>query len=99
MRIVLKGAGQGMTVDADVNLTPRAAFPLKDVVASLQLADGSSLQAQLDWASTSSDGKVQDRLAGTLRTDKLNVGQLVGNVIPELLLTIDRKSTRLNSSH
>lgn len=88
MRIVLKGAGQGMTVDADVNLTPRAAFPLKEVVASLQLADGSSLQAQLDWASTSSDGKVQDRLAGTLRTDKLNVGQLAGNVIPELLLTM-----------
>src|SRR5690606_22679007 len=73
LRVVLKGAGQGMKVDADVNLAPRAAFPLKDAVASLELADGSSLQTRLDWSSDQQDGEVRDQVVGTLRMDKLNV--------------------------
>lgn len=88
MRVVLKGAGQGMKVDADVNLTPRAAFPLKDAVASLQLADGSSLQGKLDWSSTLREGEVRDQVVGTLRTEKLDIGQLVGPAIPPALLTL-----------
>ncbi len=88
MRVVLKGAGQGMMVDADVNLAPRAAFPLKDAEAALRLADGSSLQAQLGWTSSTLDGQAHDRLAGTLRTDKLNAGQLAGDVIPDALLSV-----------
>ncbi|NYT59013.1 translocation/assembly module TamB domain-containing protein [Alcaligenaceae bacterium] len=88
MHVVLKGAGQGMKVDVNTNLTPRGVFPLKDAVASLELADGSALQAQVDWATTSQDGGIQDRLVGTLSTEKLNVGQLVGDVMPDLLLTM-----------
>src|SRR5690606_13067395 len=89
LRVVLKGAGQGMKVDADVNLAPRAAFPLKDAVASLELADGSSLQTRLDWSSDQQDGEVRDQVVGTLRMDKLNVGQLVGPAIPPAILTLD----------
>ncbi|NYT86920.1 translocation/assembly module TamB domain-containing protein [Pusillimonas harenae] len=88
LRVVLKGAGQGMKVDADINLTPRAAFPLKNAVADLKLADGSSLQAQLDWVLGGQEGKANDRVTGTLRSNKLNVGLLVGDVIPDLLLTM-----------
>src|SRR5690606_27340734 len=75
-------------VDVDANLTPRGVFPLKNAVAALELADESALHAQVDWTSTSRDGAIQDRLAGTLSTEKLNVGQLVGDAIPDLLLTM-----------
>ncbi|MCC2594774.1 translocation/assembly module TamB domain-containing protein [Pusillimonas sp. MFBS29] len=88
MHVVLNGNGQGMKVDVDANLTPRGVFPLKDAVAALKLADGSGLQAKVNWATSTEDAGIRDRLTGTVSTDKLNVGQLVGDVIPDLLLTM-----------
>ena len=88
LNILVKGSGQGMKVDADVNLTPQAAFPLKDAMAALELADGSSLHAQVDWHSSDANGTIQDQLTGTLKTSKLDVGKLVGDAIPDLLLTM-----------
>src|SRR5690606_38917316 len=91
LHVVLKGTGQDISLDADLNLTPRAAFPLKDALANLQLADGSSMQARVNWETSVVDGLVNDRLQGTLNTDKLNVGQLVGPVIPDTVLTLAAK--------
>lgn len=115
LRLTVRGDGQGMSVDADANLTPRAGFPLKDVMAALHLADGSSLNAKLNWkaevaagdlvagagASTSADAAAgdpaaggpaaalpRDRLTGTLRTERLNLGQLIGPAIPDAVLSM-----------
>lgn len=87
LKIVLKGTGQGMSLDADAALTPRAAFPLKDATVALQLADGSSLHGNLDWASSLVDNVINDRLTGSLRTEKLDIGQLVGSSIPPAVVS------------
>ena len=87
LKIAIKGAGQGMSLDANASLTPRAAFPLKDAAVALQLADGSSLHGNVDWTSTLVDNAVLDRLAGSLRSEKLDVGQLVGPAIPAAVIT------------
>lgn len=88
LHVVLSGNGQGMSVDADLNLTPRAGFPLKDAMASLRLADGSSLDGKVDWSSGMQDDVVQDHVVGSLRMDKLDVGQLAGDAIPPAVLTL-----------
>src|SRR5690606_6930452 len=69
-------------------LTPQAGFPLKDAVVSLNLADGSSLRGKLDWSTTLQDALVQDHVVGSLRKEKLNVGQLVGEAIPTAVHTM-----------
>ncbi|MGE4125773.1 MAG: translocation/assembly module TamB domain-containing protein [Pusillimonas sp.] len=48
--VMLSGSGQGLSLDAKAALAPRAAFPLRKADVSLALADGSSLDATLDWA-------------------------------------------------
>ncbi len=118
LRVTVRGDGQGMSVDADANLTPRGSLPLKDMVAALHLADGSSLDAKLEWkmgggaghpaagdpgaghpaagapapgdtaAADSATGPTRDRLTGTLRTERLNLGQLVGPSIPDAVLSM-----------
>lgn len=87
LTIVVKGAGQGMSLDAQAALTPRAAFPLKDATVALKLADGSSLNGNVDWTSRQVDNAVLDQLVGSLRTEKLDIGQLVGSAIPPAVLT------------
>ncbi|RTZ40752.1 DUF490 domain-containing protein [Candidimonas sp. SYP-B2681] len=87
LKVAVKGAGQGMSLDANASLAPRAAFPLKDAVVALQLADGSSLHGNLDWTSTISDKGIMDRIVGALRTEKLDIGHLVGPSIPPALIT------------
>ncbi len=89
LHVLLNGAGQGMSLDAELHLTPQAGFPLKDAVVALNLADGSSLQGKLDWSTTLQDALVQDHVVGSLRMEKLNVGQLVGAAIPPAVLTMD----------
>ncbi|PLC52790.1 DUF490 domain-containing protein [Pollutimonas nitritireducens] len=85
--VVIKGSGQGMSLDADISLAPRAAFPLKAGKVALQLADGSSLHADLEWSSSTDGNAILDRVVGTLRMDKLDVGQLVGDAIPPAVIT------------
>src|SRR5690606_18637152 len=82
------GAGQGMAADVQATLMPRAAFPLKDAKADVTLADGSSLQAAVDWQSDQAGATIKDRLVGELKADKLNIGQLVGDVIPPAVLSL-----------
>ena len=88
MKLVVSGAGQGMSIDVDANLAPRAAFPLKDATAALHLADGSLLESRLDWTSEVLDGAVHDRLQGTLKTEKLDIGRLAGPVIPPAVVSM-----------
>ncbi|PLC49990.1 DUF490 domain-containing protein [Pollutimonas subterranea] len=85
--VVIKGSGQGMSLDADISLAPRAAFPLKGGKVALQLADDSSLHADLDWSSSVAGDVILDRVVGTLRTEKLDVGALVGDSIPPAVIT------------
>jgi len=88
--LALKGTGQGMGADVQANLTPRGAFPLKDASADISLADGSSVQAKLDWqAEAPVDGHASDRLTGKLQVGRLNLAQLAGkDVIPEAMITM-----------
>ncbi|NYT80599.1 translocation/assembly module TamB domain-containing protein [Alcaligenaceae bacterium] len=88
LHVVLKGSGQDMSLDADLNLAPKGPFPLKDALANVTLADGSSLKGRLDWRTSVVDGVIQDRVEGSLDTDKLNIGQLVGPAIPDAILTL-----------
>ena len=88
LHVVLKGSGQDMGLDADLNLAPLAPFPLKDAVAQLRLADGSSLRGRVDWRTGVADGAIQDRVEGSLDVDRLNVGRLVGPAIPDAVLTL-----------
>src|SRR3546814_13541247 len=77
-----------MSLDVAANLAPRAAFPLKDATAALQLADGSQLESRLDWTSEVVGNVVHDRLKGTLKTGRLDVGGLVGPVIPPAVISM-----------
>ncbi len=88
LALVLKGKGQGMGADVQATVLPRAAFPLRDARADVTLADGSSLHANVDWQSSQAGDIVQDRLVGKLTTDKLNIGQLAGDVIPPAVLSV-----------
>ncbi|MFW7340503.1 translocation/assembly module TamB domain-containing protein [Pollutimonas sp. H1-120] len=88
LKLAVNGAGQGMSIDVDANLAPRAAFPLKDATAALHLADGSLLESRLDWTSEVVDTVVQDRLQGTLKTEQLDIGRLVGTAIPPAVVNM-----------
>lgn len=85
MVVSVNGSGQGMALDAMANLTPFAVFPLKDAHVDLTLADESSLHAQLVWHSQNEDR--YDHVSGTLQTNRLNLGQLVGESLPSAVLT------------
>lgn len=85
-------SGQGMELDAELNLTPLAGFPLKDGRIDLTLADQSSLHADVDWipgAPTTASGAAAtiDTVRGSLQTTRLNVGQLAGASLPTAILT------------
>lgn len=86
--------GQDMHLDLAANLTPLAAFPLKDARVDLTLPDDSSLHAKVDWVSESKSagaaddaGGAHDHISGTLDATRLNVGQLVGAPLPPAILT------------
>ncbi|MEO9122932.1 MAG: translocation/assembly module TamB domain-containing protein, partial [Burkholderiaceae bacterium] len=87
LKVVLAGRGQGVRLDANATLLPRAAFPFKQAVLGLDLADGSSLDANVDWDSKMVGDVIHDHLAGFVRSKKLNLGQLAGSAIPSALIT------------
>lgn len=86
------GSGQGMDLDAHVNLAPTAVFPLKDGRIDLKLADESSLHLDVDWipgdpATEAGRVAAADTVRGSLRATQLNVGQLVGPSLPSAVLS------------
>ncbi|HEY9279264.1 MAG TPA: DUF490 domain-containing protein, partial [Eoetvoesiella sp.] len=85
--VVLAGKGQDVQFDVNAHLLPRASFPLQDANIALMLADGSSLHGKLAWDATVADNVSRDRVVATLKSDKLNLGQLVGSAIPPAIIT------------
>jgi translocation and assembly module TamB len=88
LALTLAGGGQDIHLDTHVNLTPRGAFPLQDAVFGLKLADGSSLDGKLGWVAETVGKVVRDHLTGSVRSQKLNVGQLAGPIIPPAVVTM-----------
>src|SRR3546814_18360204 len=60
-------------------------FPYTALVRS---ADGSQLESRLEWTSEVLGNVVHDRLKGTLKTERLDVGGLVGPVIPPAVISM-----------
>lgn len=91
LNVVLGAQGQGLRLDADADLSPRAGFPLRRARLDLGLPDGSALQARVDWNEETVGGKVQDRVQGSISSSKLDLGALVGPAIPATKLdsTVD----------
>ena len=87
LKVVLNGRGQGVRLDANATVLPRAAFPFRQAVLGLELADGSSLNANIDWDSQTAGDVIHDHLAGSVRSKKLNLGQLAGSVIPPAVIS------------
>lgn len=82
--------GQGMLLDGQAALTPLAPFPLKDAHVDLTLPDASSLHADVAWEpqpSPGGEGPLLDRVRGSLKMAGLNLGQLVGEPLPDAVLT------------
>lgn len=88
MNVKARADGSGVALDAVADLTPRSLFPLRSARADLSLPDGSGLNADVTWNSESVDGAVRDQLSGKLDVRRLDVGRLVGDVIPPALLTL-----------
>ena len=85
--VVLVGDGQEVHFDVNARLLPRADFPLQEAAIALKLADGSSLDGKVNWDTTTGANGVRDHVAGWLRSDKLNLGQMVGPAIPAASIT------------
>jgi translocation and assembly module TamB len=79
------GAGQGMKLESSATVLPAAAFPFRQGHALLNLADGSSVQADVDWQ----PAQDSDQVSGRVSLNALNLEQLLGSVIPPALLSLD----------
>ncbi len=100
LKVVLVAHGQGLTLDGNADLAPRAQFPLRDAMLDLHLADGSALQAQAQWKRQVAGQEVDDRIQGSIASTRLNLGALLGSAIPPALLTSTIAfDTRLRNQH
>ena len=86
LSIQATGSGQGMQLNADAQILPQAVFPFRQGKAQLTLADGSSLDAALDWQADG-EAPAEDKVTGHLKVNKLDIGQLAGAAVPDALLT------------
>lgn len=83
----LQGGGQGMTLEANAELLPLQAMPLRHAELKLVLPDGSSLNGHANWEASV--------LSGELAAKKLDVGQLAGGAIPPAVLGFDSRFSLL----
>lgn len=81
-----QGEGQGMTLDAETQLEPLRAMPLRSARLALHLPDGSSLQGNAAW-----EAGPESVLAGELSAQRLDAGHLAGGVIPPAVLGFDSR--------
>lgn len=100
--LTLEGEGQGMALAADAELLPLGKMPLQRAHLSLQLPDGSSLDAharlgEVPAALAAQGGSV---LEGALAARALDAGQLAGGLIPPAVLSFDSQfSLQLDEAH
>lgn len=87
LAVDLTGAGQDLNLDLHAKLAPRAGFPLKQGNLALRLADGSSLNGDVEWNLAERDGVTQDHVVGSFAADKLNFQLLAGTAVPPGTLT------------
>ncbi|OZI44215.1 hypothetical protein CAL25_22595 [Bordetella genomosp. 5] len=86
--VTLDGAGSGLSLDAKAALLPLAAFPVQTADLNIKREDGSSLSAQLGLTPVAQTPG-RDQLQATLRAHKLDLGSLLGDLIPPALLSAD----------
>ncbi|MFA7669699.1 MAG: translocation/assembly module TamB domain-containing protein [Burkholderiaceae bacterium] len=98
--LVLEGSGQGMTLEASAELAPLQGMPLREADIALALPDGSSLTGHAGWEAGGADSAVTTQgaagsepavLAGELKANRLDAGQLAGGAIPPALLGFDSR--------
>ncbi|NYT66633.1 translocation/assembly module TamB domain-containing protein [Alcaligenaceae bacterium] len=82
LSVSLTGQGQDMTLDADAKITLNSGFPLQQATIALRLPDGSQLNSQVQHEALQVGAQTQDRVHGWLSSQKLDVGQLAGSLIP-----------------
>ncbi|MBP6019871.1 MAG: translocation/assembly module TamB domain-containing protein [Burkholderiaceae bacterium] len=87
LTVSLKGQGQDMTLDADAKVTLNSGFPVQEAHIALRLPDGSQLNSQVQHEALQVDEQTQDRVYGWLSSQKLDVGQLAGSVIPPAVIS------------
>lgn len=86
--LTVSGQGQDMHLDLTAKLAPKAAFPVRQANVSLGLSDGSSLKGNLQWQAGAGANPQQDnQVTGRLDLDRLNVGLLLGDAMPQAVLT------------
>ncbi|NYT22679.1 translocation/assembly module TamB domain-containing protein [Alcaligenaceae bacterium] len=100
----LTGNGQGMVLEASAELAPLQGMPLREADIVLMLPDGSSLTGHAGWeeqkegaaaegapGSGQAAGGGEPVLAGELKADRLDAGQLAGGAIPPAVLGFDSR--------
>lgn len=85
--LVIQGQaqGQGLQADLDVQLLPQAAFPLRSGKATLALADGSRLLADVDYQA--GEGEALDKVLASVQVEKLDLQAIAGPAMPQARLT------------
>ncbi|RIJ03041.1 hypothetical protein DXK93_13750 [Achromobacter sp. K91] len=84
----LEGEGSGLLLDLTADLAPRTALVLRSARAQAQLPDKSTLAAQLDLQSDSTQGTGRDRIAGTISAQRLDLSPWLGKDVPLAVLTV-----------
>jgi len=84
----LEGEGSGLLLDLTADLAPRTALVLRSARAQAQLPDKSTLAAQLDLQSDSTQGTGRDRIAGTISAQRLDLSPWLGKDVPPAVLTV-----------
>ncbi|MHC0505519.1 translocation/assembly module TamB domain-containing protein [Achromobacter aegrifaciens] len=84
----LEGEGSGLLLNLTADLAPRTALVLRSARAQAQLPDKSTLAAQLDLQSDSTQGTGRDRIAGTISAQRLDLSPWLGKDVPPAVLTV-----------
>lgn len=87
LSVSLQGSGQDMALDASANITLNSGFPVQQAHIALSLPDGSQLNSQVQHDALQVDGQTQDRVYGWLSSQKLDVGQLAGSLMPPAVIS------------
>lgn len=87
-QVSLEAAGQGISMNAQAQLTPEALAPIQEASVNITLPDESGLEAQLHWNVEQLEGVTYDHLRAQFESRRLDIGRLVGDYVdlPEALL-------------
>ncbi|ATH98506.1 translocation/assembly module TamB domain-containing protein [Alcaligenes faecalis] len=89
--LLLKGHGQGYSLDASADLSPLDTVPVRQAKLAVKLPDESSLDADFAWDATQEGVHVQDHFKGQFSSDKLDLHALLGDVLPDALINSQGK--------